>query len=190
MRIVITGNIGCGKSTVVKMISDYLPRDYDFFDFDAEVSTLYQSARVQRVLVEMFGTCDKGKVSDIVHGNLQAMVKLRSVLDPILLAVLNLAGCQKQVILDVPLFFELREYTRFKPDCIICVSCSPEIQIERIKQRNGFSEEKIAQILSNQISQAEKEQMSDHVIYNSFSRDDLHSTVKHLVDHVILQKAC
>ena len=49
MRIVITGGMGCGKSTIVKYLRSRLS-DHDVFDVDECVRDLYNDDIVQMML--------------------------------------------------------------------------------------------------------------------------------------------
>lgn len=168
MKIVITGNMGCGKSTAVSVIHRALP-DYTLFDFDQTVAEMYQNQSLQFVLDHMFGTHDRAKVSDIVHNDPEAMKKLTLATDAFLLTSINRANKEVNVIFDIPLYFEYNDKMGLTPDVIICVTSDIEDQIERVKRRSGFTEEKIRTILAKQLPQQEKVDKSDFVLHNRFS---------------------
>lgn len=168
MKIVITGNMGCGKSTAVQVIHRALPQ-YKLFDFDKVVAEMYQDPSLQFVLDQLFGTHDKAKISDIVHNDPIAMKKLTSATDAILLTSIAQANKEVNVIFDIPLYFEYNDVMKLTPDIVICVASDIEDQIKRVKARNGFSEEKIRTILAKQLPQQEKVDKSHYVLHNDFS---------------------
>jgi len=165
MKIVITGNIGCGKSTATRVIHRMLP-DYYLFDFDHVVASLYSDEIVRMQLINAFGTADKGQISDIVHADQKAMLKLRSITDAAILTAIYSANKRVDVIFDIPLYFEFNDLMRLNPDAVICVTADEASQIERVKARSGFSEEKIRSIIAKQLPQDEKVARSDYLLHN------------------------
>lgn len=184
MKILVTGNIGCGKSTVVGMLKQLLP-NYTVFDFDRMVHSLYESPSLQAALYQMFNTSDRAKVSDIVHKDQEQMKKLRSVIDPQIVSHLLPALNEQDIILDIPLWFEqcdkhfgmLLRHDTMK----ICVLANEADQMERVKARNGFSEEKIRSIIAQQLPQDEKAAKCDTIINNIGTVDDLQNIVNCLI---------
>lgn len=167
-QIVITGNMGCGKSTAVRAIHSVLT-DYRLFDFDAVVRDFYLDSLNQAWLLTEFGTYDKAKISDIVHADADAMFVLREHTDSYVLSRVHIAKWDRNVIFDIPLYFEFNSEMNLTPDLIICVTSDEATQIERVKIRNNFSEEKIRSILAKQLPQEEKVANSDFVLHNCFS---------------------
>lgn len=180
MKFVVTGSIGCGKSAVVKMLREVLP-DYRVVDFDAIVHNLYEDSEMQMALLLAFGCSERKRVSDIVHASQEAMNKLGSIMNKQIMKRLHDECQTDNLILDVPLWFEHIEpwISTFKIDIngVVCVTCSPERQRERIRSRNGFDDEKINSIIAKQLPQDEKARRSNVVIDNSGTVDDLRKQV-------------
>jgi dephospho-CoA kinase len=65
-------------------------------------------------------------------------------------------------VADIPLLFETGHETDF--DAVIVAACSPEVQIERVRARDGLSEEAARQRLAAQWPIAEKVRRADFVI--------------------------
>lgn len=185
MKIVVTGSMGCGKSTAVEVIRQRLP-EYHFFDFDLAVKEMYGDPRVMALLQTEFGTTRKGEVSDIVYQDPEAMKKLRLISDNYLVGEVRIANTHDKVIFDIPLYFEFNDQMMLKPSFVICVTAPEDVQIERIKQRNGFSEEKIRSILSNQYTQNTKVALSDYRIHNNFPTIESYQTyVRGFIDAIV-----
>lgn len=55
---------------------------------------------------------------------------------------------------------------------IIVVSVKKEVQLQRLMERNGFSEEEASARISTQIPVKEKEQLADAVIHNNGTLED------------------
>lgn len=78
----------------------------------------------------------------------------------------NFLSFQSVVVLDIPLLFEvspLRNYLNY----IMVVKCDQQQQLQRIKERNGFSDQEALDRILSQMSLEEKCQMADFVIDNS-----------------------
>jgi len=184
VKIVVTGNIGCGKSTVVQMLSEALPT-FQVFDFDKVVHEFYNDPTIAQHLKDAFGSSDRAVISDIVHADPAQMTRLESIINtPILWATLN-AFSQTQIILDIPLFFErLSTFPEFLPDVVICVACQPDLQVRRIQSRSGFSVEKIKSILEKQLSQAEKSSRSTLTVHNNGTIGDLRHQLQTILEEL------
>ena len=64
-------------------------------------------------------------------------------------------------------------------DQVIVVSVPLEIRIDRVMKRDDASRDEILKRINKQMSQAEKDQRADHIIYNS-SWDEMRRSVKEL----------
>lgn len=184
MIIVVTGNIGCGKSTVVDMLWREL-WPISMFDFDKMVRAMYEEEDVKELLVDRFGTTNRSTISDIVFSSQEDMATLVSIFDGLTKLRMNRAFGEKRVILDIPLYFEhfASQYDHIEKT-VICVSCDVDVQYQRVRVRNGFSDEKIASIMARQLPSSHKELMSDYVITNNGSLDELSAQVERIVQEL------
>lgn len=164
MRIVITGGMGCGKSTITNYLRSRLS-DHDVFDVDVCVRELYDDDIVQMMLDAEFDTHDRTRISDIVFRSPDAKTRLYAIMNAAILNKLQIAAKNDRVIIDMPLYFEFQHNLHISIDHTICVSCSPSTQFDRIKKRDGFTDEKISSILSQQLPLSEKERRADFVIH-------------------------
>lgn len=60
---------------------------------------------------------------------------------------------------------------RYNVDKVICVSAPLETRVERVMKRDGISREKALEWINRQMSQEEKERLSDYVIVNDGTAD-------------------
>lgn len=180
MRFVVTGNMGCGKSTVVEMLREMLP-SHRLFDFDKIVGQLYNNPEIELQLLINFGATDKKVISDIVFKDPSQMKKLEQMMNGQIIKEVADAMLEDDIILDIPLYFEHFADTHPHIHGVVCVTCQPEKQRNRIRSRNGFSDEKIDAILSKQLPQDVKASRSQYVIDNSGTLDDLRAQVVHFV---------
>jgi dephospho-CoA kinase len=140
----------------------------------------------------MFGTTDRSKISDIVFAAGRQMGKTETV--SILLEQLNdfffklveekfieLVNRKQNstLVIEMPLFFEMKERSsaiqmvRSKVK-VIAVVCDEAVRMQRVKLRDGFSEDKIKSIVSSQIPQEVKVEKADYVIDTTDGHCDVH----------------
>lgn len=77
---------------------------------------------------------------------------------------------------EVPLLFEKSLEKEF--DAIVCVATEPELQIQRLMQRSGFTREQALERIAWLLPQADKLRGSDIVIWNNGSEAELLEQVK------------
>lgn len=179
MKIVVTGGIGCGKSTVVGILKELLP-DHEVISVDEMVANEYDDPETQRVLMEAFGTCVKKEISDLVFDNPQLMQILRGIWANKITNIVNIAMGHENVILEFPLLYESGNGVS-SADVTLCLTCDPQIQRERVLARPGMTEEKFESILSNQLSQELKSALSDVTIETSNSIDLVRTQLEKMV---------
>lgn len=187
MHIVVTGGMGCGKSTITSYLKARL-KDYQFFDMDERVRALYDDELMCQSLVTTFGTCKRREISDIVFSNECARDKLYRLMNATLFKQVADMRKYENVLYDIPLYFENPDLAEVIPyDAVICVRCDAATQRERIKLRDGFSDEKISSILALQLPLDEKAMMSDYTIDTDGTReesiDQLERILKYTVDY-------
>jgi dephospho-CoA kinase len=83
MRIVVTGNVGCGKSTVVAYLKERLS-GYVHFDFDVELRALYEQPYFKEQLTKLLGTSDRKSISAMVFADPALKAKLEFRTAPLL----------------------------------------------------------------------------------------------------------
>lgn len=191
----LTGGIATGKSTVSNSLRE--KHGLTVIDADSiarEVVCPGKSAYKQIVetfkdipnLINADQTLNRGELGKAVFGNKQRIGQLNGIVHPavkteivwqLLVAYVSL---QRMVILDVPLLFE----SGLNVICgvTVTVSCSLEMQIERLLTRNPeLSAEDGQKRIQSQLSNEVRNYRSDLIIDNS---KDL-ETLKREVDAVV-----
>jgi dephospho-CoA kinase len=104
MKVIgLTGNIGCGKSTVASWLRDM---DVAMIDLDAVARQIRNNdAEARRRIEARFGTIEAGKLAAVVFSDRQALADLEAILHPLVrnetrarLAELEAAGVEAACI--------------------------------------------------------------------------------------------
>ncbi|MEM8534078.1 MAG: dephospho-CoA kinase [Chloroflexota bacterium] len=174
----MTGNIACGKSTVLAMLADH---GAHVIDADAVVHKLQAPGQpVYAQIVEAFGPdiltevggpIDRPRLGAMVFSSPDELRKLEQIVHPAVRAH-NLAwiedirqqGGGVAVIDAIKL---LESGWKAHCDAIWVVTCQPEQQLERLMRDRGMSEEEAHTRMDAQPPQAEKVAQADVVIDNS-----------------------
>ncbi|KAF9439124.1 hypothetical protein BGZ76_011362 [Entomortierella beljakovae] len=193
MKVIgLTGGIASGKSTVVSTIQTL---GVPIIDCDKLARIVVEPSHpAYKKLVKHFGTVilqnqeygqplDRYKFGTIIFPDAAQRRVANGIIHPavrdeILKRLFKywIMGTSV-VVIDVPLLLE-GELWRIVSDVIV-VYCPPEMQLERIKSRDGLSEEDALARINAQRPLIEKVEYADHVIYNTSDLETLkNSTLK------------
>ena len=110
---------------------------------------------------------NKEKLSSIVFSNPDKLQKLNYLVHPFVKEDFN-NWCEKQrspyVIKEAAILFESNSHIGL--DAVVCVSAPLELRMIRLLNRDNYSEKEIKKRIENQISQEEKQKLSDYIIVN------------------------
>ena len=171
-KIGITGGIGSGKTYISNIFKSL---GIPLFNSDIEAKILMNSSKklISQIKKEFGediytnGNFNKEKLSSIVFSNSDKLQKLNSLVHPIVKEEFN-NWCKKQtspyVIKEAAILFESKSHLGL--EAVICVSAPLELRIKRLFKRDNSSEMEIKKRIENQISQEEKEKLSDYIIIN------------------------
>jgi dephospho-CoA kinase len=185
----LTGSIAMGKSETARMFREL---DVPVFDADATVHELYAKGGAAVTPVGAIfpdaiigNSVDRQKLAEQVLGDGAAMKKLESIVHPLVrqaredfITVAKRKG-HALVVLDIPLLFETGHDGHM--DTIIVVSAPIDVQRRRALERPGMSVEKFENILSRQISDAEKRKKADYVVDSGKGLDHAFDQVRQIV---------
>ncbi len=182
MIIGLTGSIASGKSTVAKMIESYgLP----IVDADVVARQVVEPGTpTLNKIAEAFGpeviahdgSMDRAKVGSIIFHNEEMRKTLNGIIHPAIREEMLrqrdefISFGEKNIFMDIPLLFESK--LEHFVEKIIVVSVKKEVQLQRLMERNGYSEEEANARIATQIPVKEKEQLADAVIHNNGTRED------------------
>lgn len=182
--VALTGGIGSGKSTVGELFanqgalvvdSDLLAREV--IERGTEGFELVVAEFGDQILKN--GEIDRALLGDIVFKDRAKLAKLESITHPLIRKAfknfVDKAPADSIVINQIPLLVESKSNYTF--DAVITVSASEEIRKQRLAKR-GLSEAEIIRRMAAQASDSEREAISDFVVQNAGSPDDLTGTVE------------
>lgn len=187
----LSGSIGAGKSTVAEMLrkSGYSVIDADSIAHEG----LKSGTSAYKDIVDKFGTKVLDENGEIVRRELGKLIFkdanlkewLESLLHPYVQSKvrdirhsLERSGAD-MAFYEVPLLFEKKLEKQFEK--IVVVAVSPEVQKQRLKARNRWSDSEIEDRVRAQIPVQEKIRRADFVIMNDGTREDLEKKVSELV---------
>lgn len=160
MRIVITGGIGTGKSTISKALLSHLP-GYKLVSADQMVHDLYATnADFQTALLARFGTTDRKTISGIVFADASLRAELIALSWTYLAPATDALFRAPNLIFEFPLYFESPRWVGI-PDAVVVLGCDEATQRARVMARDGMSEEGFARVLAAQMPVAEKAKRAD-----------------------------
>ncbi len=182
MIIGLTGGIASGKSTVSKMITELRIPVVDADVIAREVVEIGEEA--YKNIVAIFGNeilaadgaLDRKKLGAIVFTDKEKRLQLNEVVHPAIRKrmVEKVSEWKEQgyqtIVMDIPLLFESK--LTYMVEKIIVVYVDMELQIERLKRRDQFSEQEAIARISSQMPLHEKIELADEVIRNHGTLDE------------------
>lgn len=187
----LSGGIASGKSTVAKMIE---ARGGHVIDADIIAREVVEpGTEGLQEIVEHFGdailhpdgTLDREALGQRVFGDDTARETLNGILHPkIFMRSLQhmqdaLATDRRPIFYDAALLVESGSYTNFEG--LVIVAADPEVQRQRIMQRNQLSQDAAQQRIDAQWPIEKKIAVADHVLWNNGSLEELEQSVEKLL---------
>jgi dephospho-CoA kinase len=178
LRVGLTGSIGVGKSFVAGVLEELGCHVADA-DQTAREVVVPESPGLAAVVAAFGadvlredGTLDRKKLGAIVFTDQKKRELLNSILHPYIIARQDelLREWERKDpfgigIIDAALMIESGGYKRF--DKLVVAHCRPEVQLERLRKRDGLSESEARQRIDAQMPQAEKFKFADYLIDTS-----------------------
>jgi dephospho-CoA kinase len=167
----LTGGIGSGKSTVCKIFEVL---GIPVFYADDESKKILFLPHVSKEVISAFGNkvvtnniLDKKKLGTVVFSSVENLTVLNQILHPkVAQRFKEWSSVQrsKYVIKEAAILFESGSYKSC--DFVINVSCSVTERIKRVLERDNRSKEQIKNIISKQLSEDERVNLSSFIIKN------------------------
>ncbi|MDR1327531.1 MAG: dephospho-CoA kinase [Heliobacteriaceae bacterium] len=176
-KIAITGNIASGKSEVQKIIEN---KGFKVLDADAAAHEILKNSEEIPRIFKDYDVFENGKISRkklgrLVFANENLRRKLEAVIHPQVREKIKdffaANKTEKVVFAAIPLLFEANMRNMF--DKVVLVYADDEIRLERLLKRSGCTREHALTRMASQMPQDEKIKLSDFVIYNNGTLEDL-----------------
>ncbi|WP_455544278.1 dephospho-CoA kinase [Intestinibacter sp.] len=187
----LTGNIGCGKSSVSTI---FMRNNIDIVDADIVARQIFDDKVLLNEVFSTFGESiknDDGSLNRKALGNIvfnddEKLIALNNLTHPkikenILSKVEEYKNQGKNIIaIDAALLIE-DDYLPYI-DKLILVTCRQDVQINRIMLRDNCTEEDAISRINSQMSQDNKKQFADYIIDNSNSFEELEQRVLQVIN--------
>ena len=186
--IALTGSIASGKSTVCSLLK---LQGFAVIDADSEVHKILEkeSLNIANLFGDEYlkdGKVDRKKLGNLIFNNEKSKKRLEEFILP-LVKIEIIKQSQKlekykfPYIIDIPLFFETKNYD-IKD--VVVIYTPQDIIIKRLIQREGLSEKEAKDRLNLQIDIETKKNMANFVIDNSKNLKHLQNEVDKFAERI------
>lgn len=188
LNVGLTGGIASGKSTVVRMLVE---KGAVVIDHDRLAHLAYEPggpsykaiiAGFGREILAADGKIDRKRLGAVVFKDPGRLKDLNDIVHPVVLSgwKRKLAEIERQnpravIISDVPLLIEVG--WQKEVDMVLLVYAAPEVQVERVQKRDGYTAEEARERLAAQMPLNEKRRSADLVIENNGTLEELQKRV-------------
>jgi dephospho-CoA kinase len=195
----LTGGIASGKSTTADFLKEqgFLVLDADQYARDvASPGTSGWQEIWEAFGSEYFhpnGDLDRGKLAQRIFQDADARQRLNAIVHPKVIAMIEqgIQAAKEQgealVFVDVPLLYEVGLDRRM--DSVIVVYARPEIQLQRLQQRDQLCREEAQRRIDAQMPLALKVERAEYVVDNSGSLEETRRQAKEIVDKLLARSA-
>ena len=178
--ICLTGNIGCGKSTVAAMLRDAGAATIDADEVARQIR--HNDAEARAAIERRFGTYDSDELGAIVFTDPDALRDLEAILHPLVrgairarLAELEEGGVEVAAVEAIKL---IESPLADACDAIWVVRCEEADALRRLAESRGMDEEAARNRIGSQSSQEEKIVAADTVIDGSAELEETRRQVE------------
>lgn len=179
----LTGGIATGKSTVAVVFREH---GIPVIDADQIARKVVEPGKpAWHKIKKEFGPevfleskeLDRSKLGDLIFNDIEKRKKLNAITHPEIYKEIYwqtikyfLQG-HAFIVLDLPLLFETGHMLNYLHK-IIVVTCDEGLQLERLRERTGFTEAKAKLRIAAQMPLEKKTEMANFVIENSYGKDN------------------
>ncbi len=191
----LTGNMGCGKSTVASLLSEYpdvTVLNCDQIAKEILCDPLHRSEVIEILSENVFpgGKIDVKAVARIIFNDPHKKEELEKFIHPkVWHKVEEKIGEMSEgsiCIVESAILYEKGDENRFVG--VVVALCTETEQLERLKRDRHMSEEEIQARIGSQIPQSEKEAKAQFVIHTDCDLPELRSRVEALYHNLTKEK--
>jgi dephospho-CoA kinase len=200
LTIGVTGGIGSGKSTVVRMLAEL---GAPIIDADKVAHWTYApGGPAYRDVIAAFGeailapdrTIDRKKLGPIVFADPEGLRKLTAIVWPrtfermrALVAEMRAAGEKRPIVIEAAVLIEANWMPLF--DEIWLVTASRERVIERVERDRGMKPAETEARVRAQLTDGERRRYASLVIENNGGIDELRANLRRIWDDALRRNA-
>lgn len=192
IMIGLTGGIASGKSTVSNLLKE---RGFTILDADIAARVVVEPGQIAyKRIIESFGrdilnkdeSINRSKLGSIIFNDAEKRKTLNSIIHPAVRECLNdwkneaIKEGKKTIIYDIPLLYESN--LTYLVEKVIVVFVNPDIQLKRLLNRNGLSEEEALARIRSQLPLNEKVERADAIIDNNGTIDETERQINELIN--------
>lgn len=188
-RIVITGIIGAGKSTLADILRQkgFLVIDADKVNKNLikEGGKNYLAIKSEKIFAPAFDgeKLDKKKLAQLIFADKEKMESLNHLSHKNIIEEIDHIidkSNKEKVFIEIPLFFQMKE--TFPCDKIILVTANRDVQIQRLIKRDGISLSYAQKKIESQDELKRMKENSDIIIDNSDGVGELEKKIEKILD--------
>lgn len=172
LKVGLTGGMGSGKSTVAKIFETlHIPV---YYADDAAKRLMNENAELKKQIIELLGNdvyengvLNRKKVSERLFQDPALVKAINAIVHPVTIADAEQwmeSQTSPYCIKEAALIFESGSEKNL--DIIITVVSPLHLRIQRLLERDNTTEEAIRARMKNQLSDEEKINRSDYIIFN------------------------
>jgi len=172
-HICLTGGIGSGKTFISSIFKKFGVPVYHSDEKAKELMT--SNSSIRRQIVDLFGELayineelNRKFLSEMIFKDKSLLKKINEIAHPVVIQDFKQWATNQDsryVICESAIVIENGLQKHF--DKIICIITDENVRIQRIVKRDNSTEEKVREILNNQISDKERLKYADFIINNN-----------------------
>jgi dephospho-CoA kinase len=172
VQLAITGNMGCGKTTICEMlISQGIPV---YFSDNRAKELMNQDQSLIQHIEKLFGNesyrdglLNRKWLAERVFKDSKALNDLNNLVHPVVRQdYIEWVNQQSQDVVAYESAIVLEHGNEGKFDAVILVCCPEKLRLERIQQRDDLTQDEIRSRTRFQWPDEKKRKLADHVIEN------------------------
>lgn len=172
VQLAVTGNMGCGKTTICEMlISQGIPV---YFSDNRAKELMNQDESLIQHIEKRFGKesyrdglLNRKWLAERVFKDSKALNDLNNLVHPVVCQdYIEWVNQQSQDVVAYESAIVLERGNEGKFDAVILVSCPEKLRLERIQQRDDLTQDEIRSRTRFQWPDEKKRKLADHVIEN------------------------
>lgn len=189
----LTGNIGCGKSSLSNIL---IEKGIDVIDADLISREIMYDKDLLNIVFETFGneiknndgTLNRSKLGVIVFNDNKKLIQLNSITHPAIKSKIKnkiksiLNNNKNIVVIDAALLIE-GDFLDLVNKLIV-ITCDEDIQLDRVMKRDNLIMSDAFKRINSQMKQSEKVKYADYIIDNSLDLDNLKKEAKKMLDYI------